>query len=116
MQFTDIEKKAVARVLFHFMSADGVIEDAELDLQKKIISFLEIRDESFIITIVKFPIEQALEILRHMKEDKKTEVEQFIAKMIVADGNVDKRELELAATIEKTAGIDVLRYFPYHKT
>jgi len=110
MKFTDIEKKAIARALFQIMAVDGVIEDLELDLQKKIVSSLGITDDSFIITVVKFPLEKAVEIIRIMKENEKTKVGQFIAKMIVVDENLDKRELEFAASIEKAANIEILKY------
>jgi uncharacterized tellurite resistance protein B-like protein len=110
MKYTDIEKTAVARVLFQIMSADGVIEDLELDLQTKIVSSLGITDDSFIITVVIFPLDKAVEIIRTMTEDKKSETGKFIAKMIVVDGYVDQKELEFSASIEKSADIEIVKY------
>lgn len=103
MNYTNIEKQAIIKVLCDMMMVDGHRDAQEaqyLAYIKQLLGLSMFSSDS--------PIDQstALGIITNMTDDQKMEVAGMLQQMIMADGVQDKKEMYFFGQIVTSTGID----------
>lgn len=103
MSYTDIEKRAIIKILNDMMMIDG-----HRDLQERqYLNYIkQLLGVSLFSSNTSIDQETALSVISNMTDDKKMEVASMLQQMILADGVQDKREMFLFGQIVTSTGID----------
>jgi uncharacterized tellurite resistance protein B-like protein len=104
MNFTQIEKIAVLKILQEVIIADGKVDDRELNYLGKLLPILEI-DLTFIEAISNLDYSLAMEILKSMDETKKKTLTVMMHQMAHADGNADFAEWQIIVDVFDKIGM-----------
>ncbi len=107
MQFTDQEKIAVLSLLIEMANADSKIVFEEMISINLICQKLEIDHNSFVVAY-DLKCEHAIEVLKHMTNDKKLYLAQMMVEIIDSDNNADAAEIALLNHACHKIGIDTL--------
>jgi len=104
MEFTNLEKRALVRIIGDIASVDGRIDFGEVlyfSHMKEDLNILDIDiDESNRMSVL-----QCLFIIRELNKEKKQFIAIMMLEMIEADGDIDKKEMELFYTFCAVANI-----------
>ena len=104
MEFTHIEKVAIASVLIDLMNVDGNVDIREVLYLNQIRNVVNINDEE-IEEGKKQNILTSLLILATMNSEKKTAFGLMLHEMINADGKVDNSEIKYFNIIYNAIGL-----------
>ena len=104
MEFTQIERIAIAHVLIDLMNVDGVVDVRETLYMNQIRNTLNISEAE-----IQAGKEQnalvALLTLRSMNNEKKYALGVMLKEMIDADGKVDRREMRYFNVVFEAVGM-----------
>lgn len=92
--FTDLEKRAIAKVLLDIVNADGVVANGEVRYFRQLQNNLDITDEH-IRQAKSMGVFTAITIIRGMSQTERLSVGVMMHEMIEADGDVDMEELKV---------------------
>ncbi len=106
MEFNLAEKLAIVKAIDQVILADGHIEEEEILYLQQVMNVLEI-DLSFVQEAIKFNSKQARVILQNMSDHKKGLLSIMLREMANADGNIDRKEMNLILAIFSNSGVDI---------
>ena len=104
MEFTQIERIAIAHVLINLMNVDGVVDIRETLYMNQIRNALNISEAEFQAGKEQNAL-VALLTLRSMNNEKKYAFGVMLKEMIDADGKVDRRELRYFNVVFEAVGM-----------
>lgn len=98
LNLTSLEKKAVSKVLLDILNADGKVTVGEAAYFQQLQNVLGISDTA--LEEAKYmSVMGCLSIIKGMLPHEKSALALMMLEMIRADGEVDKRELEIFAVV-----------------
>lgn len=103
MIYTELEKKAIIRVLCDMMMADGHRDTEEQHYLNQIKTMLGINTSSSSALLDQHT---AFAVIANLSDDQKMEVAGMLQQMILADGVQDRNEMYLFGKIVTETGID----------
>jgi uncharacterized tellurite resistance protein B-like protein len=106
MDFSLTEKLAITKALAEIITADGKVAVGELAYYKQIANVIGLNDHH-LEQSAEMNINEAIYALSGMNTDKKAALAIMMREMALADGSLDKRELEVIASVFIASGIDI---------
>lgn len=106
-KYTDNEKAAIVSLLIEMINVDNIISPSEISEINVINHDLHITEEVFLMGKA-LDINYAIEIVKHMTDEKKIEVGKCITRIIDADGLVKDIEIQLLNDICYRTGLDII--------
>ena len=106
MEFTNLEKSAIIRVLTDIMLADGVVDPGEKSYLIQIFNVLN-ADKTILDSAKSIRVSESLAILSQMTDAKKTALAVMMQQMIEADNDIDEKEMEIFVAVFVAAGIPI---------
>jgi len=104
MEFTNLEKSAIIRVLTDIMLADGVIDPGEKSYLIQIFGVLN-TNKTILDKVKTIKVSESLAILSQMSDINKTALALMMQQMIEADNDIDEKEMEIFFVVFAGAGI-----------
>lgn len=102
--WTKDEKYAVIKVLADIAAADGTVDMEETKLIYQTRIALGISQTEY-LKIGKMPVIESLIILSDMEEEKRIQMANTMKELILADGEVHEKEMQMFQTALKFMGI-----------
>lgn len=104
MNLSEIQKRALAKVMMEIIVADDDIDDREVDFLDKVQTTLSISVED-IQHSTAMELELCMSILSEMSETEKRGLGLLFSEMVDADGQADLKEEEMLKRLLEDAGI-----------
>ncbi len=98
LDFTNLEKYAIVRVLTDIVRADDRIDMGEMAYFAQIQKLLEISDNEFQLAM-EMSVAISIATIRKMSEIKKSALALMMHQMITADGNIDEEEMKVFVAV-----------------
>lgn len=106
MEFSTIEKIAIAKALDEIIQADGEIKQGEMSYLRQLFEVVGF-DMAHIVTARETDPHEAIQVLRSMTNEKKALLALMMHEMAEADGEIDLEELKVIGTIFSAAGLNL---------
>lgn len=105
MDFTTLEKIAIAKALDEIIQADGEIKHGEMSYLRQLFQVVGF-DMAHIATARETDPHKAIDIIRSMTNEKKGLLALMMYEMAEADGEVDLEEMKVISTIFSASGLN----------
>lgn len=106
LNLTTEEKKALVKILIEIMHADRVVKEKEVNYLKEVRKNIDISDVEY-EEASNLNVLACLTTLRGLNLPDKQEVREMMKTMIMIDGDIDKREMDLFKVVCSGADIKI---------
>ncbi|WP_299319407.1 TerB family tellurite resistance protein [uncultured Maribacter sp.] len=94
MEFEISEKLAMVHLIDSVIVADGEVHNGEINALTKLMTIIDF-DSNFLIQARSIDIEQSVNILKGMSEDKKSKLAQILEDVAISDGYIHEKESDV---------------------
>ena len=108
MDFNLVEKLAIVKLIDKVILADKVVAKEEMAYLGQLMKLLDI-DSHFVEEARKFNMKQANLILENLSEPKKHSIAIMMYEMAYADGEMDKKEMDILFSVFENVGIKIAK-------
>ncbi|WP_339841455.1 TerB family tellurite resistance protein [uncultured Maribacter sp.] len=105
MKFDISEKLAMVNVIDSVIVADGEVHKGEINALTKLMDVIDF-DSNFLVQARTIDIEQSVQILNGMSQDKKNNLALILENVAMSDGFVHEKENEVMSHIFSAIGIE----------
>lgn len=104
MEFEIPEKLAMVHLIDSVIVADGEVHNGEISALTKLMTIIDF-DSNFLIQARSIDIEQSVNILKDMSEDKKSELAQILKDVAISDGYIHEKESDVIRHVFSEIGL-----------
>ncbi|WP_299798099.1 TerB family tellurite resistance protein [uncultured Maribacter sp.] len=104
MEFEIPEKLAMVHLIDSVIVADGEVHNGEINALTKLMTIIDF-DSNFLIQARSIDIEQSVNILKGMSEDKKSKLAQILEDVAISDGYIHEKESDVIRHVFSEIGL-----------
>ncbi|MDO6470761.1 TerB family tellurite resistance protein [Maribacter sp. 1_MG-2023] len=104
MEFEISEKLAMVHLIDSVIVADGEVHNGEINALTKLMTIIDF-DSNFLIQARSIDIEQSVNILKDMPEDKKSNLAQILKDVAISDGYIHEKESDVIRHVFSEIGL-----------
>ena len=104
MEFEISEKLAMVHLIDSVIVADGEVHNGEINALTKLMTIIDF-DSNFLIQARSIDIEQSVNILKGMSEDKKSKLAQILEDVAISDGYIHEKESDVIRHVFSEIGL-----------
>jgi uncharacterized tellurite resistance protein B-like protein len=104
MEFDISEKLAMVHLIDSVIVADGEVHKGEINALTKLMTIIDF-DSNFLIQARNIDIDQSVNILKDMPEDKKSKLAKILKDVAISDGYIHEKESDVIRLVFSEIGL-----------
>ncbi|WP_324024234.1 TerB family tellurite resistance protein [Maribacter sp. BPC-D8] len=104
MEFEIPEKLAMVHLIDSVIVADGEVHKGEINALTKLMTIIDF-DSNFLIQARSIDLEQSVNILKDMPEEKKSKLAEILKDVAISDGYIHEKESDVIRHVFSEIGL-----------